>query len=705
MLNIESFWRRRLSGAKPAGTSKRDGWLTNASTVPGFVEPNISIVYGEPETARLLIIAAPGAVGKSTYAGALAAATNSVMVDLSKTDPLGGNFFIGGLSKAFGYAAPMEAANGQIALVVDALDEAQMRDGAQGYEAGLLDLADITKSPAALPAVLLGRGLAAEDAYLLLTTKGHEACLLKVEYFNDAQAARYLRNKLPIVAAKSKSVASAFRDHEDRFHDLAEQARAKLIAVAGCDQTRFSGYAPVLDAICEFTLDEDALNPQAKIANLKAASQIELIDDITTSILVREQGKVQQQFRDRHSEVAPDILTKIYTVEDQLQRVAYNLFGGREPPSPEFPVEAYYTTYEEMVGQFAPQHPFIGSGGEASNPVFAAFVVAWALRKCAERDIVRRAALAKPSLMSGIFFELYERQMESEKDPIMPLTDVGVLYRALNSQLAPGQRVQLEISDQDGGEGAPIDVSFEILERADAPTVAAPAGRTWGPYRTSASTSLELRFPFSNVYISAPIALEMGDGMTQQIGAPSDLSVQWLMFSAKQVLVHSSGPDVPKELLTVRLCADEAECDVAQPIVLRDGVSLSVSWPNAKAYPWNSYVVDIPPPADEGVEFMRRRLRKILTAFRSHSKGALVRLAAKIEHSRMTKDDRGIQLVQSLVDDKILELFDARKFYRLDPDAMGKRLNVSYHDLALSRFTPGCDSYLIEVLSRMRGRC
>jgi hypothetical protein len=702
MLDIKTFWEPRLAGANTMAASKLSGWYSGVKAVPGFVEPTLTIVEGDPAAARLLIIAAPGAVGKSSYAKALAAATNSVVVDLALTSPLGGNFFNGGLANAFGPKALSDAADGKIALVVDALDEAQMRAGLQGYEAGLLDLAGITHTPSALPTVLLGRALAAEDAYLLLTANGHNACLLKVEFFTDNQASQYLRNKLPIVAARSQQVESAFQNHHQVFRDLAEQARAKLIAVAGYEKTRFAGYAPVLDAICEFALEDGGLNPQAKIAKLTATSQIELIDGITISILEREQGKLQNQFREKYSDASDLTLSTLYTVEEQLQHVAFNLFGGTAPPCPELPNEAYYTTYQEMVQRFAPQHPFVLANGVASNPVFAAYVVAWALKKSGQADLVRRAVLAKPNLMSGIFFELYDRQLQTEQDANMPLADVGILYQALNSQIIPGQRVQLEISDQ-GDDGAPaIEVNFEILERIDPNTREAASGRTWGPYSTTPDTILELHSPFSNVHVDAPITVQLGDGIIQQIGAPTELSVENLMVSAKQVLVHSSGPDAPKELQSVALFATEMDCDGVQTVTVRDA-ALSVSWPGAKAYPWNSYVVEVPSAADEDVTFMRRRLRRILTAFRSHSKGALVRLAAKIDHNRMTKDARGVALVDKLIEDKILVPFDAGKFYQLDPNVMGKILGVGYHDLAQSRFTPESDSYLTDVLARIKG--
>jgi hypothetical protein len=174
------------------------------------------------------------------------------------------------------------------------------------------------------------------------------------------------------------------------------------------------------------------------------------------------------------------------------------------------------------------------------------------------------------------------------------------------------------------------------------------------------------------------------------------------LVSARQVLVHSSSAEGPKELQTVSLFATEAACDGVQMVTLRDA-ALSVSWPGAKAYPWNSYAVDIPAAASEDVAFMRRRLRKVLTAFRSHSKGALRRLAAKINHSRMTKDARGVALIDRLIEDKILTLVDSGKFYQLDPDVMGKTLWVGYHELAKSQFTPELDSYLSDVLAKING--
>jgi len=59
-------------------------------------------------------------------------------------------------------------------------------------------------------------------------------------------------------------------------------------------------------------------------------------------------------------------------------------------------------------------------------------------------------------------------------------------------------------------------------------------------------------------------------------------------------------------------------------------------------------------------------------------------------------------LLDRLIEDKILIPFDAEKFYQLDPDVMGQKLGVGYHDLAQSRFTPETNSYFLDVLGKVK---
>lgn len=697
MFEIDKYWARRLQGANRPASSQLEGWNENPSTIDGFVEPQLTLLEGDPETAKILIVAAPGAVGKSSFARELGHFVNFAMVDLAQTSPLGGNFFKGGLANAFGLDALSEAAAGKIGVIVDALDEAQLRAGPQGYEAGLLDLASVTAVSAALPAVMFGRSLAAEEAYLLISAAGHSACLFQIEFFDEERSGRYLSAKLPAIAALKADVRAAYETHRVAFDRLAVEARARLTAVKGGDEPQFGGYAPVLDAICEFTLDPDELNPQARLAKLGSSSQIELIRDISTSILEREQKKLSKQFLEKHSECPPREASILYDPEEQLCRVAAVLFGSQPPPPLSLSDPGLQATYVDMVAQFAPQHPFLSGASGAANSVFGAYVMAWALTDGDMAEVARRASRAQPSLISGMLFELYSKWLSDDAKRVLPLADVGILYHALSSQVTTGQRVALEI-DGEGDSGA-VSVQFEILERPDSSTGVTPQGLLWGPFQSSNDTALELRSPFSNVFIDAAIWVELGDGIVQQIGAPTEITVEQLTISARQVLVQPAVGDSAPERHTVSLLAVDADCQSVQAVTVRDS-ALAVSWPGARVYPWTNFVVEAPVVEPE-IDFMRRRLRKVLTAFRSHSKGSLVRLAAKIDHSRMTKDARGVALVRRLLADRVLSTFEAGKFYVLDPDRMGHLLGVDYQGLHQQRFTAQSDAYLASVLTEI----
>jgi hypothetical protein len=694
MYSIDEFWHAKLNGATQPKSSNLDGWNADPEPINGFVEPELTLLEGNPEAAKILIIAAPGAVGKSSFARYLASRAGFAMVDLAKTSPLGGNFFKGGIANAFGLSALSAAASGEIGIVVDALDEAQLRAGPQGYESGLIDLASVAVSPNALPTVLFGRAVAAEDAYLSLSAAGFEACLFQIEFFDEKRSEIYLESKLQVLSKSNADLDAAYQKHASSFHNLAKETRQKLTSVQGGTEARFSGYAPVLDAICEFTLDEDSLNPQARLAQFSSHDQIDLIKDITRSILDREQQKLKDQFKEKNQSTPEIELNALYGPEYQLALISSTLFGSPPPEPFTLSNSAWQTDYAEMVARFSPQHPFVANSSKPANLVFAAYVVVWSLTAGNAPSTARASIKSQPHLISGLLFELYTKWISDEPNRELPLQDVGLLYQALSSQIKTGQRAALEVSGEEDEQGA-LTINFETLERADQQGFS-PQGPTWGPFTSSNNDVLELRSPFSNVFIDAPIWVELGDGLAQQIGAPTEITAHQLTISAKQVVITQATGDTAPERLIVSLSAVEADCQSVQNVTVRDA-SLAISWPGSKVHPWTNYVT-APSEAPPEIAFMRRRLRKVLTAFRSHSKGDLVRLAAKIDHARMTKDKRGAALIQSLIRDDIITTFDAGKFYVLHPKEMGNLLGVDYQGLQQQRFTRQSDEYLAAVL-------
>ena len=692
MFSIEDGWSTRFHGATAPPVSKTSGWLVETSTDPAFVEPTVRLIHGDPWVSRVIVIAAPGAVGKSTLARAISAKTGATLVDLARTDPLGGNFFVGGIANAFGHRALVDASEGRIALVVDALDEAQLRSGAEGFSAGLNDLCKIVQHSSALPAALLGRAAAAEEAWLILSEAGIETCLLEIEFFDDQQAITYLARRLPALADTREATKLAFASHGPKFVELAVATREKLTNTSGGREMRFAGYAPVLDAICTYALDEEELNPSARLAEAAAEGPISLVERIARSILEREHGKLVDQV-----DALPPGLdgSTLYTPEEQLGRIVAKLFGAAPPSSSQIADADFRQVYDRMVSEFVPQHPFFSARGGPSSAAFAAYALVWAITSGAAPAAARRALAAQPGMGAGLYFEMYMSWLSSEADgpKLLDLADVGPLYASLSSQAMRGETPMLEISGEP--DTNTVDVTFEMVPSASHPE---DKSRIYGPYQSTTDSIVEFRGLVGGLHIVAPISVIIGDGQAASITAPVQIEIDLLEIDGRDLRVFKS-TFVATEPLgdQVSLVAADASVSRVERISMH-GAILSVTFPGSHTYPWADHSIDPQPAPDERIASLRRRARRILTSFRSHSKGALVRLAAKIEHVRMIKEGPdGPKLLERLKADGILTLFDASKFYELHPEKLAAAFNMDYQALQQQRWTREADDYLLRT--------
>ena len=112
-LTIENFWSQRLKVRPAQATQQFAGWNYTSAPLDAFVEAPLvtSLDFGtdqNPETAEVLLVAAPGAVGKSTLARQIAAATNAIYVDLAEADAVGGTSLSGVLARSGLYSAPFQ---------------------------------------------------------------------------------------------------------------------------------------------------------------------------------------------------------------------------------------------------------------------------------------------------------------------------------------------------------------------------------------------------------------------------------------------------------------------------------------------------------------------------------------------------------------------------------------------------------------------
>lgn len=705
MYDLTSFWSERLAGAQSPDVSRLEGWSGAPDISGAFIEPALVLREGEPETADIFIVAAAGAVGKTTLAHRLAAKCNYALVDLARASQLGGNFFKGGIANAFGNRALSDAADGRIGLVVDSLDEAQLRAGWDGFTAGLLDLAGLVAEPKALPAVLFGRSLAAEDAWLILSYAGHKPCILEIDFFDEARASRYVIARLEGLAAAEAELGSAYGSHPEKFQELALGARGRLAGVDIPGQRRFTGYAPVLDALCRFSLDKQNLNPQSRIGELDGGTPTELVRSIGVAILEREQGKLVNQLRQSIHSDQRESLEALYGPDEQRALLCSRMFGGPAPRLGELRNPKLSEAYREMVETFLGSHPFKSGVWAPANQVFAADLLVWALSRPEYAVSAKQRLRRDPSLNSGLVFDLYAERLK--RGHSLPLSQVGLLYDALRARVSARQRVGFDLIGDDIG----LEVAFEVLSRPE-PDAAARGGvslpspysdERFGPYKVLDDGELELVSPLSNIEVDAPIWATIGDGKSLSGHAPTHVAVQSLTINATHVFVSADATRADEASAHVLMTAEETDAGRVSSLTV-NAAKLSVTWPDAQSYPWTDYAREPAPEDEEGLSFLQHRLRKMLTAFRAGHGRELARYAKKLEHGRMVKNETGVFLLKCLEEDGILTPFSAGAFYALDAARLSELVGMTYFELQSHDFSERGNAYLRSVLERMEPR-
>ena len=86
-----------------------------------------------------------------------------------------------------------------------------------------------------------------------------------------------------------------------------------------------------------------------------------------------------------------------------------------------------------------------------------------------------------------------------------------------------------------------------------------------------------------------------------------------------------------------------------------------------------------PPALDPDFESKLRRLRRILSEFRSHSRGSLAKYRDKIEHKRVLQNEIGHKVLEALINAGVLRR-DTR-FYYIDAAAFDRELGITWHQL------------------------
>ena len=667
---ISDFWIPTLGSASAPGPTATlpPGWTTDIDSLSTFVEAPLEVVgdFGLQIPYPILMVSAPGAVGKSTLATEIAAKTGAVLIDLAQAEAVGSSTISGGLAWADLFN---RFRSGDVALMIDGLDEARMRVTEASFTAFLEDLCKLARADGK-PITLFGRTSAIEEAWLNFAEMGFEPPVIEIQFYGPESALDFVMRR----------IASARRDQGDNVAAAADAdgkaARyilSNLEHHAEGDGDRFVGYAPVLIAVAKRVAAEP--NPMALVQEFEHGTEVLSLNDIVDAILERERTKLAPLvFTD------PAVKGQLYSKDEQVERLIAAVYGvDHVPPLPAMSSQDT-ETYKGALDSWVPDHPFTdGSGQRPSSEVFGGFIAAEALRTQWAAESVRKRELGSAKVNPFIWrFRLPDCWVESEDrapggtPDCVPLVDVGLVFASLQARLSRVESAHLLIdadvdSDTTGRDNAEVEIRRHF-------------GREMRWLRLSADCNGTVFFGsrINDVNISGSELSVVTSGTETMLVAPVELDVGIFDAGRSPILVEGPrrGLDGAAAVVRVRCSAFEWNNDA---LSVRPNVDLAVDWPGSESFPWHSYrKPDLPDGIDGELGERLRRLRRILMLFRAHGKGQLAKFKGAIDHERRSRGSGAAVRDQLLKEGVLLE---EGRFYVLDTSKLSEVLGLTFLEI------------------------
>jgi hypothetical protein len=677
--SIVSSQKTKFTMSAPTGSFYEVTQLQQA-----YIEPLFTKQHFEEEKPRFLLITAVGASGKSALAHKLAADTNMPVLDLSAHPPVADNTLTGLLTTSF----PIEQLSniltnlkgGQYGVIIDGIDEGRSKVNESAFNAFLEDLIKLSAGSSRASFILLGRTQALIDCWVYLQEKGIGVGLASIDPFTQDQAVQYINT------FAEPPVAGGQRALYDSTRDSILSRLASALSGESRKYLNFIGYPPVLDAIATLLKEEKNYFKLSEELKAGGANEVEanLLYKIASYIIERERTAkvIPNVLKALLAEFPPQEQIKIeslaYDREEQAARlISYIL---RIPYSKEvIPQPLLNVQYEERLALFLAEHPFlVGGGREFRNAIFEAVCLAVL------------AAGAKPnnatlvnSYLAGRRNNLYLIQMLNQVAPgcnvdmriVHALIGAALEFRSIELQpevtIEPREYLDRDAEGFDLGHDLDLELSIDVMSAQTHEVFKKFCFRS----RIKGKNVLPLGPRLSACYIDVPCEVTLSGSDELELTAPVEIGARRISLLSPALVVKAQPKSVEKEVILEAgdIVSSLTSLPVENGVEFKARVTLKVDY----QYPLVKYVKqkEIIPNAD-GVRDKYLKLRKILTHFRSHSKGTMAKLRDKVEHERIAGNDVGRPVLQRLVNDGIL--VPEGIFYFLEPANVDRLLGVSW---------------------------
>ncbi|MGH7944215.1 MAG: hypothetical protein ACREF9_04305 [Opitutaceae bacterium] len=445
-----------------------------------FVAQTATVESYTAETGALdsdvLIFAAPAAVGKTTFARALSADSGVPLLDLSKIR-VATHSLRGILSAEIGPDGPKDLGQGNLCVIVDALDEGRLLSGEKNFEEFLntaLALLDSSAGPQrpGPRLVLFGRpaAVALTSIVLELEAPNLSVTSLMIDYFDEGAATDLILAHVRLFAGPEKV---------SRFEDPIRQTILAFFEAIGTAIGRgtkdlwkepqgraFAGYAPVLAAVGALIGRQDnytILQRRLRESGIRDAWGV--LQEVSEQVLAREHDKVYQPLSDTWGKAVPQ---KAYDPTDQLELLTGYLTARSTRVSPRlaFGSGGASNAYLEAIKAHLPEHPFLRDGVPV-NDVLGSLVVAHALAKGADTQGGQAPQLCAAYGRQPFLWRFFQRMVTD--DLIASGDQLSYLLGSYWSEGSGSTQARLKIEGAGDGaarvtyEGAQNGTSFRVL--------------------------------------------------------------------------------------------------------------------------------------------------------------------------------------------------------------------------------------------------
>jgi hypothetical protein len=664
-----------------------------------YIEPTFQKVVFEAEKPTIILVSAVGATGKTALAEQLSRDLQLPLLDLAKHKPVGDNTLTGILTHAFDVKDLTNVfaglAAGEYGVIIDGIDEGRSKTTEKAFEAFLDDIVTLCKATSPTTFLLLGRTQILDDCWYYLAESGIPTALVTILPFTVAEAKQYIDT---FTTGAKGPYAVQYRSARDSILEKLGRVFAGDASQKPEAFLSFIGYPPVLDAIVTLLTDEENYHKVLKDLEAQDGQNVEvsLLNRIAQYVLLRERdSKVNPNILQPLLKNVPDslrqhVLAEAFSVEEQCVRLVAHCLG-RQLMLGRLSEAVLDEKYEEGLATWLPEHPFL-SGRQFRNAVFEALALATLIVSRTEDNfqlLDEYLRSHKPSYHLVYMLDI------ASKDHCIPLEALGPLFTAAMEFRSVRSLVELRVDGPDWDSDAyaetatgEIEIGIEIIlgeEKNDSQAFEFQAEIT-------SDSHLVFGSRLGGAFISVPCSVQFRAAQELELAAPVEITAKSVSLEAKELILRSSHHSKSSQ---EEVFVEAGRLDAHLETITTNGVPLVFSLADSSgvSYPTIQYTQKATKPQGDPL-FQQKyfRLKRILMAFRSHSKGALARYRYKIEHQRVLKNETGQAVLNKLVNDGILQLRGS--FYYLDPEKLGSKIGVSWQDLRKGSIPEPLEKYI-----------